>query len=70
MGRTDIFKWFSENYLLDNQLSEILNDPTRIFNGDEKNFQLCPKLKNVLAPKGAKNIYEVDKGLAKQSLTV
>nr|CAI5854571.1 unnamed protein product [Callosobruchus analis] len=49
---------------------EILNDPSRVFNADESGFQLCPKTKKVLAPRGAKNIYEVDVGQAKASITV
>lgn len=69
---TDIFKWFDsiENYLLENDYFSILSDPSRIFNGDETNFMLCPKTKSVLAAKGSKNIYEVDRGLAKSNLTV
>lgn len=36
----------------------------------ETNFMFCPKTKAVLAAKGAKNIYEIDRGLAKSNLTV
>nr|CAI5848770.1 unnamed protein product [Callosobruchus analis] len=49
---------------------EILNDPSRVFNADESGFQLCAKTKKVLAPQGAKNIYEVDVGQVKASITV
>lgn len=48
----------------------ILSDASRVYNGDETNFLLCPKTKTVLAAKGARNIYEVDRGLAKSNLTV
>lgn len=69
---SDIFGWFDkiENYLVENNYFSILSDPTRIFNGDETNFMLCPKTKHVLAAKGSKNIYEVHRGLAKSNLTV
>ena len=30
---------------------DILNDPSRIFDGDETSFSLCPKTEKVLAPK-------------------
>lgn len=72
VGKDDIIKWFCniEEYLKREDYFEILSDPTRIFNGDETNFQLCPKTKAVLAPKGSRNVYEVDQGLAKQSITV
>lgn len=47
-----------------------MQDPTRLFNGDETGFSLCPKTKSILAPKGAKDIYEVAVGNAKENLTV
>ncbi|KAJ8943143.1 hypothetical protein NQ318_022884 [Aromia moschata] len=67
-----ISKWFAEieDYLKSKDTFEILQDPTRIYNGDETCFLFCPKLGKVIAPKGAKNVYEVDKGQAKQNLTV
>lgn len=72
VAESDIRNYFDniEKYLRKNEYYEILSDPTRIYNGDETNFQLCPNNKVVLAPKGARNIYEVDRGQAKQSLTV
>lgn len=51
----------------------ILKDPRRIFNGDESGFSLCPKTaktQSVLGPKGAKDVYEVATGNAKENLTV
>ncbi|KAI4463240.1 tc5 transposase dna-binding domain [Holotrichia oblita] len=45
-------------------------NPSRIFNGDETGFQLCAKQKYDLAPKGCKNVYEIDSGNAKSSITV
>ncbi|KAI4460112.1 helix-turn-helix psq domain [Holotrichia oblita] len=67
----DIKKWFLqiEQYLQEKSYFDILQDPERVFNGDETNLQLCPKLGKVVAPKGATNVYEVDKGLAKSNVT-
>lgn len=48
---------------------DILNDPERIFNGDETGFSLCPKTKSVLGPRGAKDIYEIAKGNEKENIT-
>lgn len=62
VSEPDIKKWFREieQYLQEKKLDHILNDPSRVFNGDETCFYLCPKNKKVLAPKGIKNIYEVE----------
>lgn len=72
VGEKDIRKWLSDihKYLEDNDYSDILNDPDRLFNGDETGFSLCPKTKNVLAPKGSKDVYEVATGNPKENLTV
>lgn len=51
-------------------MDHILKDPHRIFNGDESGFSLCPKTQSVLGPKGAKDVYEVATGNAKENLTV
>lgn len=68
----DIEMWFKqiENYLQEHEYFDILQDPTRVYNSDETNFQLCPKTKNVIAPRGTRNVYEVDRGQAKSTLTV
>jgi hypothetical protein len=55
---------------LKSQVLDILEDPSRIFNGDETSFSMCPKSGKVLAPKGYKNIYEVKKGNEKETITV
>lgn len=54
VGEKDIRGWFAQIkfYLKDKQFSDTLDDPTRIFNGDETNFMMCPKTRKVLAPKG------------------
>ncbi|VEN45057.1 unnamed protein product [Callosobruchus maculatus] len=65
---SDIKKWFSEiaAFLQEKGLMDILNDPDRILNADERCFNLCPKNDEVLAPKGARNVYEVEHASSKQ----
>lgn len=41
-----------------------------MFNGDETNFQFCPKTQKVLAPRGSQNVCEVIMGSDKEALTV
>ncbi|KAK9753014.1 CENP-B N-terminal DNA-binding domain [Popillia japonica] len=67
-----IKKWFSElnTYLEENNLLDILNDPDRVFNGDEAGFSLCPKSGKVLGPKGYKNLYSIKVGNEKENITV
>lgn len=48
----------------------ILEEISHIFNGDETNFQLCSTTKRVLATKGRRNVYEIDRAPAKFNLTV
>jgi len=47
VAEMDIRKWFKqiEQYFQEKKLTDVLKDPSRIFNGDETNFQLCPKTK-------------------------
>ncbi|XP_050552311.1 uncharacterized protein LOC118281061 [Spodoptera frugiperda] len=72
VSETNIRQWFQqiERYLKDNGYFDILSDASRVYNGDETNFQLCPKNTKVLAEKGCKNVYEVDHAQAKSCLTV
>lgn len=72
VSENDIRNWFSniEKYLKEKQFFDILNDPTRVYNGDETCFLLCPKEEKVIAPRGSRNVYQVDQGLAKANLTV
>lgn len=72
ISENDIKKWFKtiENELTNEGCRHILLDDKRVFNGDETNFLLCPKNKKVIACRGTKNVYEIDKGVAKSSLTV
>lgn len=68
----DLLKWFNdiEVYLKEKGYFSILDDPRRVYNGDETCFLLNPKEGKVLASKGCRNVYEVDKGAAKANLTV
>lgn len=72
VSKNDICKWFidNESYLKSKNYFEILSDPNRVFNGDETCFQLCPNAGKVLAPKGTKNVYEVEQGPSKTNITV
>ncbi|XP_049886788.1 uncharacterized protein LOC126381335 [Pectinophora gossypiella] len=71
VNEKQINQWFSEveKYLQDNQLSEIVKDPSRVFNADETAFFLNPKPGRVLVKKGNKNIYSTS-GNEKENLTV
>lgn len=72
VSELDIRKWFQniEVYLNEKNYFDVLADPSRVYNGDETCFQLCPKSGKVLAPKGSKNVYEIDQGNAKENITV
>lgn len=72
VSEENIRKWFTqiEEILQENRWMEVLEHPSRIFNGDETNFQLCPKNSKVLSEKGNKNVYEIDHAQAKSCLTV
>lgn len=70
VSEADIRKWFKDinSYLTSKNL--IIDDPSRIYNGDESGFQICPETGKVFAGKGAKNVYSVEKGSSKESITV
>nr|XP_053616420.1 uncharacterized protein LOC128678701 [Plodia interpunctella] len=72
VSEKDIRKWFEEirQYLTEVGLFDILNEASRIFNGDESGFQLCPKTGKVLAIKGTKNVYNIDSNNSKECITV
>lgn len=72
VSEQDVRGWFmsTEDLLKEENVFDVLSCPSRIFNGDETNFVLCPKKDIVLAPTGCKNVYEVEKGPAKATLTV
>ncbi|KAJ8981081.1 hypothetical protein NQ317_015304 [Molorchus minor] len=66
---TDIRKWFAEldEYFDEKNLKEVLKDPNRVFNGDETGIQICPNTGRVLAQKGSKNAYCIEKGSSKET---
>lgn len=72
VSEQDIRKWFEGiySYLCEKGYKEVLEHPERIFNADETNFQLCPQNKRVIAPRGTKNVYEVELAKSKTTLTV
>ncbi|XP_031338075.1 uncharacterized protein LOC116166987 [Photinus pyralis] len=69
---SDIKGWFTQlgKYLKSRGYDDILEDPSRIFNGDETAFMFCPKQEKVVAQKGSKDVYEVDAASSKSNLTV
>ncbi|KAI4455465.1 hypothetical protein MML48_9g00002322 [Holotrichia oblita] len=67
-----IQKWFTDlkQYLEEQKMMDIFEDPNRIFNGDESGFALCPKSGKVLGPRGFKNMYTVKLSNDKEIITV
>lgn len=72
VSEKDIRGWYdtTEYWLTENELREILDDPTRVFNGDETSFYLHPKTKEVIARIGSRNVYEVEQADGKKNITV
>ena len=61
VSKPDIIQWFSDvrGTLSEKGVYEVLQDPRRVFNIDETNFQMGDKTNKVLAAKGTKHVYEV-----------
>ena len=72
VSEENIRKWFDEvqEHIREKNLEEVMNDPSRIFHGDETGFQICPSTGHVLAEKEAKNAYSIDEGSSKENITV
>lgn len=72
VSEQDIRKWFQEiqQYIDEEELSDVIQDPKRVFIADETGFNICPKTGKVLAEKGCKNVYLIEKGSAKENITV
>ena len=72
MSEDDIRKWFLEieTYIKEKKLEDVLKDSSRIYNGDETGFLICPSSGKVYAPKGIKNVYTIDRGSSKENITV
>lgn len=71
VSENDIREWFHEvrSYINEKGISEVLNQPHRVFNADETNFQICQSTGLVLAEKGARNVYNIEHSKAKESIT-
>nr|CAI5859377.1 unnamed protein product [Callosobruchus analis] len=72
VSEQDIRNWFARihEYFKQKGLLEVRNDLSRIFNSDESGFQICPSTGKVFATKGSKNVYEIERGTAKENITV
>lgn len=72
VSENDIRKWFADiqKYIEEKSLENVIKDPSRIFNGDETGFLICPESGKVLAPRGCKNVYTIDRGSSKENITV
>lgn len=70
--RDRIESWFDEiqSVLQEDDYGEILLDPSRIFNGDEAGFCLCPKSGKVLGPAGYKEDFYIRVKSEKEQITV
>lgn len=65
-------QWHAEvtNYLTENNWSNIVKDPKRVFNADEAAFFLNPKGNKVLFSRGEKCVYSIVNNDEKECLTV
>lgn len=63
--------WHGEvrKYCEDNNLMDVLNDPSRVFNMDEKGFILTPKNEVVLAKRGQTAVYSQSQNDEKECVT-
>lgn len=51
-------------------LQDAIQEPTRVFNGNETAFQICPTTGKVLACKGEKYEYAMEHGGSTENLNV
>lgn len=72
VSEKDIRGWFHEirSYADEKGFIEVLSQPSRVFNADETNFQICLSSGLVIAEKGSKNVYNIEHSNAKESITV
>lgn len=74
VSEENLREWFRgvHSFLEENGLESVLNRPRSIFNGDETDFQLSPKIGQFLGPKTRKDINEIvsEKEKEAESLTV
>ncbi|KAF2893026.1 hypothetical protein ILUMI_13150 [Ignelater luminosus] len=70
--KESIEKWFVtlQEYLKQQGIEDILDDPTRILNGDEISFVFYPTTGDVIASQGYKNVNEAQTGKEKEAITI
>ena len=63
--------WFTtlKSEVMELDALDIFSDPSRVFNADESNLQLCPKTGKVVGVKGWKNCYQLAPGPEESTLT-
>ena len=68
---TEVRVWFNQlvQNITDMDLMDMMKDPSRIFNCDETNLQLCTKTGHVISIKGYKNVYKIAPAQEKSTLT-
>ncbi|XP_071083865.1 uncharacterized protein [Haliotis cracherodii] len=59
VSQQKIADWFDTftTYIADKTDSDILHDPSRLYNADESGFPMCPKSGRVLAERGSQTVY-------------
>lgn len=60
---------YLKKWLTDDELHELMNDPSRWGNSDETGFELNPKEKKGVAKKGAKTVYRGETSRPKEQIT-
>lgn len=70
VSEKDTKKLFSDTYKYLVNFDDLLQDFTRLLNGDETGFALCPKNKTTLDPKGIKDVYDIAVYNAKENFTL
>lgn len=70
--KEQILNWFSnvESFLTENNVKDIFQNPSRVFNAEEFGFMMCPKGENILSIYGQKNIYIIAGNNEKQQISV
>lgn len=68
----DLRNWFDHirKYATEHKIEDIFKDPRRVLNGDETSFVFDPITKAVVASKGNRNVYLVQKADPKKNVTV
>ena len=68
----NIREWFADlrSYLEKENVLDILNEPSRLYNLDETGVQLCPRTGKLLGAKKQKNLYYISPGKEKECITV